>query len=228
MSAFRVIPVILYNGEQAVKTVQFSDPRNIGSVINQARLYEKRNADEIIFLDIYAKAPNFKIIKEFAKELSIPFAVGGGIRTAWDAQECFEYGADRIVIGNKSGLQIKTCETLSQEFGAQAIIAAIDYHQNEDIFCRLFDLDPFCGEFMLTCIDREGTMTDPDYKWRDGMCGYYDGKSMILHGGLARPIQAINITSANAIGIGSMFQFTQFTPNDVKRELQKAGIEVRL
>ena len=67
MPAFRVIPVILYNGEQAVKTVNFKNPRNIGSVINLARLYETRNVDEIIFLDIYASKfahePNYKIIE---------------------------------------------------------------------------------------------------------------------------------------------------------------------
>jgi imidazole glycerol-phosphate synthase subunit HisF len=233
MPAFRIIPIILYNGEQAVKTVNFKNPRNVGSVLNLARLYEARGVDELIFLDIFAsrenRDPNFKLVRSIAKSLSIPFAVGGGIRNIMQTEELLSLGADRVVIGSGSGRQVEVCEEISSAFGAQAVIAAIDYHDGEDLFCRTFDLHYFCGEFILTSIDREGTMQGPDRKVAERICGA-EKRSMIVHGGVSAPLDVLTIAlscRADAIGIGSMFHFTQFTPNDVKQVLKNHSVEVR-
>ena len=230
MPAFRVIPIILYNGEQAVKTVQFSNPRNIGSVVNLARLYEMRGVDEIVFLDIFAskekREPNFKIIKEFAKNLSIPFVVGGGIKSVNQADEILSLGADRLIVGNGSGNdgQIEICHELSEAFGKQAVIGAIDYHRYEDLFNRIFDIE--CGEYILTCIDLEGTMKGSDGNLHERICGL-NGVSIIVNGGIGTPEDVLSVANFSGVGIGSMFQFTQYTPKDVKRILKSKGIEVR-
>lgn len=231
MSAFRIIPIVLYNGEQAVKTINFKNPRNVGSVINLARLYEARGVDELIFLDIYAskekREPNYKIISSFAKNLSIPFAVGGGIQNVAQAEMVLGLGADRIVIGNGSRNQAGVCKEISLAFGKQAVIGAIDYHDNDNVYVMCTDLMDFCGELILTSIDREGTMEGPDTMLFDRMCGIY-GISIVQHGGVARPTSVLYIKDHfNAVGIGSMFQFTQYTPKEVKSLLSACGVEVR-
>ena len=144
-------------------------------------------------------------------------------------------GADRVAVGCGWGEQEVICRELSAHFGEQAVIAAIDYTRGGKVFGHVYGdgmavdvCDRLgrlaCGEVMLTCVDNEGKMQGLDSALS---CYPSSGKSVIVHGGVGKPEDVHAALIANAIGVGSMFQFTQYTPNDVKRYL-KQYVEVRL
>jgi len=98
----RIIPCLLFKDRTLVKSVKFDNLRMIGDPTTCARVFNERNADELIFLDIMAaredKEPNFKVIEDIAHECFMPLTIGGGIRTIEHVDKMFEIGADKIAI----------------------------------------------------------------------------------------------------------------------------------
>src|SRR3989338_9344952 len=97
----RVIPCMLFNGLSLVKTIQFSRMRTLGNPIQMARVYNSRNVDELIFIDLKAtedkRGPVFSIIKNIFNECFMPLAVGGGIHSLKDIHTLLKIGADKII-----------------------------------------------------------------------------------------------------------------------------------
>ena len=113
-----------------VKTVKFKNPKYIGDPMNAIRIFNKKKADELIFLDIMASIENrildIKLITEIGEECTMPFAVGGGIKSMKDIEQLFKAGAEKVVINSAATIDPSIINIASEHFGRQSIIVAID------------------------------------------------------------------------------------------------------
>jgi cyclase len=176
--ARRIIPCLDTDGERVVKGVNFVGLRDAGDPVALAARYNAEGADELVVLDIAAsrdRRPTFlATIRKVAAELAIPLTAGGGIRTLDDARAVVQAGADKITVNTAAVLRPELISELSAEFGAQAVVLAIDAKRNEagwTVTVRgghdLTDLDALAwaalgaelgaGEILLTSVDRDGT-----------------------------------------------------------------------
>ena len=175
----RVIPCLLLKDQGLVKTVKFKNTRYVGDPMNAVRIFNKKKADELIFLDITAtkenRIPNIELIKKIGEECMMPFAVGGGIKSMMDIESIFAAGAEKVVINTCAVLDPEILKKASSHFGRQSIIAAIDVKKkifgDYNIFTHgeknSTGIDPIefvkiledygAGEIFLNSIDRDGT-----------------------------------------------------------------------
>lgn len=130
----RVIPVVLLDGYAVVKTIQFDVRRNLGNPITVTRVYNTRNVDELIVLDIDASKENRRIdlhtIEEVASECFMPLSVGGGLKTCEDIETVLKKGADKVVLNTITLVNPSIIRELSLVFGSQCIIVSIDVKKN--------------------------------------------------------------------------------------------------
>ena len=241
MLATRVIPVVLYNGTQAVKSVRFDSLRNVGSLIQVARVYEQRQVDELVFLDIAARGrgvgPDFKSVGSFAIELSCPFTVGGGIRDLNDIENLFALGADKVAL--VCGLRDQWLDLVrasASRFGSQAIVATLDVKLGvtrrigENFLETLKKLeDSGAGEILLNDMARDGTRSGFNLSLI-AKASRYVKPPLIINGGCSDPADCAPAirAGAHAVAASSIFHFTASTPEDCKVAMREAGIMVRL
>ncbi len=224
----RVIPCLLLRNESLVKTIQFNKFGYIGDPANTCRIFNELEVDELAFLDIAAskenREPNYKILCEIANECFMPLSYGGGIRSIKMAETIFNIGFEKIVLNSCPFEDPNIISELSQAFGSQSIIIAIDVKKNffgkYEIFSRSGTVNQKkkpvdwakevqnlgAGEILLTSIDREGTWKGFDL---DLIKHVADAVSIpvIAHGGcgnIAHIGDACNIGHASAVAIGSM------------------------
>lgn len=180
----RVMPCLLLRGNGLVKTVKFKNPTYVGDPINTVRIFNEKEVDELIVLDITAtdekRAPNYKMIAEIATECFMPFTYGGGVKAISILDRLFGLGVEKVAI-NSAG--IERSEFISEaagKFGSQAIVVSIDvkkkmfggYEVMTHGGRKKTGLDPVtgavkmeqagAGELLLTSIDRDGTMNGYD------------------------------------------------------------------
>jgi cyclase len=233
MLAKRIIPTLLFRGETLVKGKQFNSWRSVGHVQQAARIYASRGVDELIILDIGAtpegRGPNLSLIEKICDDNFTPITVGGGIRSIEDVHDVLRAGADKVAIKTMAHELIKQ---IAESIGSQAVVGVVDYAEGDEHWAideagRFFDYG--AGEVMLTCKDREGMM-----------CGYDCATLLrvarsinipvIVHGGCGcyeDMLRAIK-HGADAVAVGSMFQFCDETPRGAAQFLNKYGIEVRV
>jgi len=180
----RVMPCLLLRGWGLVKTVKFREPVYVGDPINTVRIYNEKEVDELIFLDITAtpqgKEPPFQIISEIATECFMPFAYGGGIRNLDDVHRIFNLGVEKVAINSHAGENPDFITAAADRFGSQSIVVSIDvkktffgkYHVHTHGGRTDLKVDPVlyarqmeqagAGEILLTSIDRDGTFEGYD------------------------------------------------------------------
>ncbi len=184
MHKIRVIPVLLLKDWGLEKSIRFRDPVYIGSPINAARVFNGRNVDELILLDIVAtkkkRGPILETISQITAEAFMPVTVGGGIRSIDMIRELLHTGADRVTI-NTCAVEDPSVVTAGAEcFGNQCIVVSIDVKKHDDSSYEVYThggrkatgLDPVehalhmqergAGEILLTSIDQDGTMEGYD------------------------------------------------------------------
>jgi cyclase len=181
--AHRIIPCLDTDGERVVKGVNFVALRDAGDPVALARRYNAEGADELVVLDIAAsrdRRPTFlETIRKVAAELAIPLTAGGGIRTLDDARAVVRAGADKVTVNTAAVLRPELISELSEEFGSQAVVLAIDAKRDGN-FWRVMttggrvstDLEATswatrgaelgAGEILLTSMDRDGTQSGFD------------------------------------------------------------------
>jgi imidazole glycerol-phosphate synthase subunit HisF len=249
MLKHRVIPCVLLKDWQLVKSINFDSFRTIGHPTSTARIYNSRNVDELIVLDIDASLKgediNVEIITDMAEECFMPLTIGGGINEIEDIYKVLNAGADKIAINSKAIKDVNFVAEASKIFGAQCIVCSIDVKKVEGtykVFNKqkgLLDLSPLklaleyqargAGEILLTSVDREGTTQGYDLdlmKEFDGLLKI----PVILNGGMGIPkhaVEAIN-SGADAVAAAYIFHFSQYTPNDIKNEMHQNNIPARL
>lgn len=137
MLAKRIIPCLDFCGGRVVKGIMFKDLKVAGDPVELAEFYNSEGADEIVFLDITAteegRGTSLDFVRRAAESLSVPFTVGGGIRTLEDARAVLLSGADKTSINTASVKDPGIITTLSREFGSQCVVVAVDAKRNYTI-----------------------------------------------------------------------------------------------
>lgn len=184
MPAKRVIPCLDVKHGRVVKGVQFQQLRDLGSPIELARRYDREGADELVFLDIAASEENRATqeawVREVARELSIPFTVGGGVRSVEDFRRLLRAGADKVAVNTAALERPALLEEAAAVFGRQCVVVAVDVAKNDQLGWSVFShggkratgrdaqewmaeaCERGAGEILLTSIDRDGTRTGYD------------------------------------------------------------------
>lgn len=216
------------------------------------KVYNLREVDELVFLDITAtrerRPPDFALIDELADECFMPFTVGGGVRTIEDIQRLLRVGADKVALNSAA---VETPELIchaAQQFGSQCVVVSIDARRRTDGTYEVYThsgtrptgKDPIdlaqqvealgAGEILLTSIDRDGTMEGYDVELIQRVSAAVN-IPVIAAGGAGNyehMAQVLRHTRADAIAAASMFHFTHQTPLEAKRYLRSLGFNVRL
>lgn len=227
----RVIPCLLLKNKGLVKTIKFKDPTYVGCPINAIKIFNEKEVDELIFLDIEATSENrkplFSHISDIASECFMPFCYGGGIRDLGDIRKVFSIGAEKVSINTQAIVEPNLIKQASEEFGSQSIVVSIDIKENIFKKHRVFmytskkttKLHPVefavkmeemgAGELLVNFVDRDGTMKGYDIgllkKITDAV------KIPVVACGGAGSIDdfytAIKDGGVSAVAAGSMFVF---------------------
>ena len=246
----RVIPLLLLKDGLLKKPIKFVNPRTIANPISIVRVFEARQVDELILLDIGSGAQrknvNPDIVRMITEELTVPFACGGGIHELDQIALLIAAGAEKIVINTAAVEKPDLVKKAASHFGRQCVVVSIDAHRTStgyEVYTRNASqptgLDPVrwaqqvenlgAGEILINAIDRDGTMEGYDQKLIRMVADAVD-IPIIAAGGAGKledfP-QAVLKGHANAVAAGSVYHYTKITPDMVKQVLQINGIPVR-
>jgi imidazole glycerol-phosphate synthase subunit HisF len=251
MLKVRVIPTLLWKNFGLVKGIGFDSWRRVGPVLPAVKVYNTRDVDELILVDITATVesndPDPESVSDFADECFVPFTIGGGVTSIDHMTALLRAGADKISINSAAYADPRLVEEAAQRFGIQCVVASIDARRIGDGEWRCFshagkqlqDRDPVewareladrgAGEILITSIDRDGTMEGYDLPLVEAVAKAVN-IPVIASGGAGsyeHMRQAIVEAGASAVAAASIFHFTEQTPAEAKRALAAAGIPVR-
>ena len=140
----RVIPCLLIHKKGLVKTVNFKNPKYVGDPINAVKIFNEKEVDELIVLDIDAsvenREPNFEMIKNLARECRMPFCYGGGITTVAQAKKIIELGAEKIAISSSAIKNINLIREIGEEVGVQSVVVVLDLKKRGFLFGGGYDI----------------------------------------------------------------------------------------
>lgn len=140
----RVIPCLLIHKKGLVKTVNFKNPKYVGDPINAVKIFNEKEVDELIVLDIDAsvenREPNFEMIKNLATECRMPFCYGGGITTVEQAKKIIELGAEKIAISSSAITNIRLIREIGEEVGVQSVVVVLDLKKRGFLFGGGYDI----------------------------------------------------------------------------------------
>ena len=247
----RIIPCLDIKNGKVVKGVNFVGLKDVGDPIDLAKRYDEQCADEVVFLDITASYEERDIIKDLiergAKELTIPLAVGGGIRTLDDFRMILASGADKVSINSAAINNPNLIKEAANEFGVQCVVVAIDAKKRDgggyDVYVKggrentgidLIEWVTKCqelgaGEILLTSMDADGTKAGYDLEMINAVCDVVD-IPVIASGGCGSIQDIVDVfekTNCDAALVVSLFHFGEATVEDVRKELRKHNINVR-
>jgi cyclase len=179
MALKRIIPCLLYNGSGLVKTVRFKKPYYIGDPINAIKIFNEKEVDELILLDIMAtkekRRPNFDKIADMASEAFMPFAYGGGAKKYEDFERLYTLGVEKVIINSLIHENPDIIKKVVDNYGAQALVACVDFKKplfgEKTVYSYIghkikYSLKDYVlyltetlgvGEIMLQSTDRDGT-----------------------------------------------------------------------
>tara|TARA_B100001057_G_C22783770_1_gene924693 strand:+ start:55 stop:819 length:765 start_codon:yes stop_codon:yes gene_type:complete len=245
----RIIPTLLRKNLGLVKGKNFTKLRRVTDVMPLIKIYNKRDVDELILLDVDAsideKKINMDFISSLAKELNIPFSYGGGIKSFYDAKNILFSGADKIIMNSSIYNNIDLIDEINENIGAQSIIISIDVKKIKNEYICFshsgtknsgFELMNFLekiskkkfGELMLCSIDHEGCMQGYDLNLINKVSKKIN-IPLIASGGAGsyKDMHDALKSGASAVAAGAIFHFTELTPTGAKKYLHNLGISVR-
>jgi cyclase len=249
--AHRIIPCLDTDGARVVKGVNFVGLRDAGDPVSLSTRYNAEGADELVVLDIAAsrdRRPTFlETIRRVAAELAIPLTAGGGIRTLDDARAVIRAGADKVTVNTAAVARPELLAELSREFGAQAVVLAIDakrVNDHWDVMVRggrdsanrdalvwaQQGVELGAGEILLTSVDRDGTQLGFDTPLTSAISRAVS-VPVIASGGAKLPEHFAEIFSegaADAALAASIFHDNVQSIRELKQYLAARNIEVRL
>ena len=247
----RIIPCLDVTGGRVVKGVHFVNLKDAGDPVELAARYNLQGADELVFLDISASSDAREtmvdVVARTAREVFIPLTVGGGIRGVEDARKILHAGADKISVNTAAVRRPELIRELSDEFGAQAVVLAIDSRRSGDswnVFTRGGRDDEGidavewarrgeelgAGEILLTSMDTDGVQSGFDCPLTRAVRGV-TGVPVIASGGAGKPddfVEVLEGAGADAALAASIFHYGTYTVRDLKVHLAGRGIAVRL
>lgn len=245
----RIIPCLTIKGSRLVKSIQFFDYRNIGSYIAATRVFNARDVDEMMVLDLDAAESGIKpkLLQEIAKECFMPLTLGGGVKTLEDIRLLLRLGADKVSVNTAAVKNPAFIEQAASEFGSQCIVISIDAKLVGGVYEVLINGGKEAtgrtpsdwakeaerrgaGEIFLASIDHDGCMDGYDQVLVRSVSEAV-GIPVIACGGagnLGHFLQVIQEGGASAVAAASIFQYTEITPLSIKQYLAKNGIETRI
>ncbi len=247
----RIIPCLDIKDGRTVKGVNFVSLRDAGDPVELAEAYSKSGADELVFLDITATEQKRKtladLVRRVAATVNIPFTVGGGVSSVEDVDILLQNGADKVAINSAAIKNPQLINDLAAKFGNQCIVVAIDAKQVQDKWLvhliggkvpteiDLFDWakeveERGAGEILFTSMDHDGTKNGFANEALEKLSNLLN--IPVIASGGAGEIQHFCDTfkkgKADAALAGSVFHFKEIEIKDLKREMKKQGIEVRI
>ncbi len=258
MLAKRILPCLDVSAGRVVKGVNFLDLRDAGDPVELAERYNADGADEIVFLDIGASVDGRPLLADLvartAQRVFIPLTVGGGIRSVADARAIILSGADKVSVNTAAVRRPDLIRELSQEFGSQAVVLAIDARRSgpaegssESLRWNVYTrggrkdegIDAIgwaqggeslgAGEILITSMDTDGVQAGFDCALTKAVA---DATSVpvIASGGAGSPADFVDVLTkgrADAALAASIFHYGKYTVSDLKRALQDAHVPVR-
>ena len=250
----RVIPCLDVRAGRVVKGVRFVDLRDMGDPVALAARYEAEGADEVVFLDIAASAEHrptaLAMVRRTAAALSIPFTLGGGLRTVDDAYAFLDAGADKVALNTRAVEEPGLVDACARRFGSQCVVVAVDVQPDPDPASngayRVFThggrrptgldaaawarelADRGAGELLVTAIHRDGTGDGFDTAFTGALARALPVQ-VIASGGAATPAHLLDAfrAGADAVLAATVFHFGTLRIPEVKRALAEAGHAVR-
>lgn len=252
MLKVRVIPTLLWKGMGLVKGIGFDSWRRVGPVLPALKVYNARDVDELVLVDIVASqsgdAPDHEAVADLADECSVPLTVGGGITGVAQIAALLRAGADKVAVNSAAVADPSLVEQAAARFGAQCVVASIDVRRDDAGDYTVFTHSGTCatgrdavawarelasrgaGEILLTSIERDGTMQGYDLELVERIVRAVD-IPVIASGGAGSYddlVRAVRDAGASAVAAASMFHFTEQTPAGAKAAMHAAGIPVRM
>ncbi len=227
----RVIPALLLRGQGLVKTVKFKEPKYLGDPINMVRIFNDKEVDELVLLDITAtpenRGPQFDLLKNITSEAFIPLAYGGGIRSMDDVKKLLSIGIEKLIMNTSAVENVSLIRETADHAGSQAVVASIDVKKNflgkYEVLTRCGQkktgLDPVkhavemelmgAGEIIINSIDRDGTMQGYDVELVRRVADVVQVPVVACGGAgnLSHVSEVIKQGHASAAAAGSIFVF---------------------
>lgn len=228
----RIIPCLLVHNKGLVKTMKFKDPKYVGDPLNAVRIFNEKEVDELMVVDIdaskYSKEPDYHMIQNLAAECRMPLCYGGGIKTVDQAQRIFSLGVEKIAISSAAVEKPELIREIADRVGNQSVVVVLDVRRK--IFGNQYELmiynatketgiDPVvfakhceslgAGEIVVNSIDQDGSMKGYDYTLNDKIREAIDIPMTVLGGAgsldnIGELISKYGIIGAAA---GSLFVF---------------------
>lgn len=251
MLAKRIIPCLDVTDGRVVKGVHFVNLRDAGDPVEFADRYNKQGADELVFLDITASSDArdtmVDVVRRTAEHVFIPLTVGGGIRSVADARKILKAGADKVGVNTAAVRRPELITELSQEFGAQAVVLAVDAKRKSPGEWTVYTrggrddegIDAVewaqkgealgAGEILLTSMDTDGVQTGFDCELTRTV-SRATRVPVIASGGagkLEHILEVLTVGEADAALAASIFHYGTYTVSDIKEYLESHNVPVR-
>ena len=251
MHTKRIIPCLDVDNNRVVKGINFVNIKDAGDPIEVAKAYDKAGADELVFLDITASSDHRRIVvdmvREVAKQVFIPFTVGGGIRTVDDFKEILREGADKVAVNSAAIDNPNLIKEAADIFGSQCVVVAIDAKKNENGSWNIYKhggridtgIDAIewakkadllgAGEILLTSMDCDGTKNGYDDELTKKVAEAVS-IPVIASGGAGTKEHFLSVLTegkADAALAASLFHYKEMEIKDLKKYLKDKGVSVR-
>ncbi len=230
MQRSRIIPTLLLLDGGLVKTVKFKNPQYIGDPINAVRIFNQKEVDELVLLDINAgldgREPNYSEIEEIVSEAFMPIGYGGGIRSLYQIEKLFKLGVEKVILNTIAFTNPELVTEAAKTFGNQSIVVCVDFKRDllgnyniyinsgktklkVDVLETLKNLERLgAGEIILNSIDKDGTMKGYDINLIKNFSQHLE-IPVVASGGagsISDLANAIN-AGASAVAAGSLFVY---------------------
>lgn len=225
----RIIPILLLKNQGLVKSIKFKNEKYIGDPINAIKIFNEKEVDELIILDIMAsinkKEPNYELIKDFASECFMPLCYGGGVNNISQMEKIYSLGIEKISLNTVAIENINLIKEASCNFGSQSIVVSLDIKKGlfgqsvytsrgkKKIKGNIQELvlkyqDAGAGELLINSIDKDGTMTGYDLDLINEISSILDIPVVACGGaGCLNDLKKGKEAGASALAAGAFFVF---------------------
>ncbi len=251
MLKLRIIPTLLFKNLKLIKGKKFDSWRTTQSIMTAVRVYNLRQVDELVLLDISAtnlvEKIDLELVNEVSNECFMPLTFGGGITSIDDISSLLKAGADKVCINTAATKDLKFIKKACETFGSQSIVVSVDYKIINKKICIFsnsgtmktdLEFEKYLirleesgvGEIILTSIDRDGTMTGYDIDTIK-LASKTLKIPLIASGGAGdfeNMLKLVKQANISGLAAASIYHFTVNTPLDVKKYLNKHNVPIRI